>query len=249
MPTHVGTYDLITLQPRERWTPRGGRVTEPRTKMLNTSVATFTATLRSNGYAYEVEPLGESPFSIVTTLAVQEDATDTTVLADLWELDGNDLEKSIWELPKVKQQMEAITDLTDRATVRNDIEGIVRGEVEYSWSDASSFSRDVYDGLIKSLIAGVEAFPVSTYVLRRTITLPSNTALAPAFQYSNQIFTTASLVGYETTIPSNLRSALPVGYWQKKTPTAAQQSDGRWVYRVEYWWAAEFDEFLYETAI
>lgn len=249
MPTHVGTYDLITLQPRERWTPRGGRVTEPRTKMLNTSVAAFTATLRSNGYAYEVEPLGESPFSIVTTLAVQEDATDTTILADLWELDGNDLEKSIWELPKVKEQMEAITDLTDRATVRNDIEAIVRGEVEYSWSDASSFSRDVYDGLIKSLIAGVEAFPVSTYVLRRTITLPSNTALAPAFQYSNQIFTTASLVGYETTIPANLTSALPVGYWQKKTPTAAQQSDGRWVYRVEYWWAAEFDEFLYEAAI
>lgn len=249
MPTHVGTYDLITLTPRERWTPRGGRVTEPRTKMLNTSVAAFTATLRSNGYAYEVEPLGESPFSIVTTLAVQEDATDTTILADLWELDGNDLEKSIWELPKVKEQMEAITDLTDRATVRNDIEAIVRGEVEYSWSDASSFSRDVYDGLIKSLIAGVEAFPVSTYVLRRTITLPSNTALAPAFQYSNQIFTTASLVGYETTIPANLRTALPVGYWQKKTPTAAQQNDGRWVYRVEYWWAAEFDEFLYEAAL
>ncbi len=249
MATHVGTYDLITLQPRERWTPRGGRVSEPRTKMLNASVAAFTATLRSNGYAYEVEPLGESPFSIVTTLAVQEDATDTTVLADLWELDGNDLEKSIWELPKVKEQMEAITDLTDRAAVRNDVEAIVRGEVEYSWSDASSFSRDVYDGLIKSLIAGVEAFPVSTYVLRRTITLPSNTALAPAFDYSNKIFTTASLVGYETTIPTNLRSALPVGYWQKKTPTAAQQSDGRWVYRVEYWWASEFDEFLYETAI
>ena len=249
MATHVGTYDLITLQPRERWTPRGGRVSEPRTKMLNTSVAAFTATLRSNGYAYEVEPLGESPFSIVTTLAVQEDATDTTVLADLWELDGNDLEKSIWELPKVKEQMEAITDLTDRAAVRNDVEAIVRGEVEYSWSDASSFSRDVYDGLIKSLIAGVEAFPVSTYVLRRTITLPSNTALAPATDYANKILTTASLVGYETTIPTNQNSALPVGYWQKKTPTAAQQSDGRWVYRVEYWWASEFDEFLYETAI
>lgn len=249
MATHVGTHDLITLQPRERWTPRGGRVTEPRTKMLNTSVAAFTANLRDQGYSYEVEPLGESPFSIVTTLSVQEDATETTILADLWELDGNDLEKSIWELPKVKEQMEAITDIGDRAAVRNGIEAIVRGGVEYSWSDASSFSRDVYDGLIKSLIAGVEAFPVSTYVLRRTITLPARTTLAPAFEYSNKIFTSASLVAYETTIPSNLVSALPAGYWQKKTPTAAQQSDGRWVYRVEYWWAQEFDEFLYETAI
>ena len=128
------------------------------------------------------------------------------------------------------------------------IRAVVRkGERHYG--DEVLGSLDGYDGLIKSLIAGVEAFPVSTYVLRRTITLPSNTALAPAFDYSNKIFTTASLVGYETTIPTNLRSALPVGYWQKKTPTAAQQSDGRWVYRVEYWWASEFDEFLYETAI
>lgn len=249
MPTHVGTYDLITLQPRERWTPKGGRVTEPRTKMLNTSVAAFTATLREQGYAYEVEPLGESPFSIVTTLSVQEDATETTILADLWELDGNDLEKSIWELPKVKTEIERTEDLTERAAVRYNIEQFVRGESTDGATTPANFDPDVYTSLLKSLISGVEAFPVSTYVLRRTITLPAKTTLAPAFQYSNQIFTTASLVAYETTIPANLTSALPVGYWQKKTPTAAQQADGRWVYRVEYWWSEEFDEFLYETAI
>lgn len=125
----------------------------------------------------------------------------------------------------------------------------MRGESTDGATTPANFDPEVYDALLKSLISGVEAFVVSAYVLRRTITLPPNTALAPAFQYSNQIFTTASLVGYETTIPTNLRSALPSGYWQKKTPTAAQQSDGRWVYRVEYWWAEEFDEFLYETAI
>lgn len=249
MPTHIGTYDLITLTPRERWTPRGGRVSEPRTKMLNTSVPSFTANLRSNGYAYEVEPLGESPFSIVTTLAVQEDATDTTVLADLWELDGNDLEKPIWELPKVKAEINKTEDLTERSTIRYNIEQFVRGESTEGATTPTNFDPAVYTALLKSLISGVESFPVSTYVLRRTITLPANTALAPAFLYSNQIFSTASLLGYETTIPANLKSTLPAGYWQKKTPTAAQQSDGRWVYRVEYWFTEEYDEFLYEAAL
>ncbi len=249
MATHTGTYNFISLTPRERWTPRGGRVSEPRTKMLNTSVASFTASLRSNGYAYEVEPLGESPFSIVTTLAVQEDATETTVLADLWELDGNDLEKSIWELPKVKTEINKTTDLTERSAIRYNIEQFVRGEGTEGATTPANFDPEVYTALLKSLISGVESFPVSTYVLRRTITLPANTALAPAFDYSNQIFTTTTLLNYETTIPGNLKNTLPAGYWQKKTPTAAQQSDGRWVYRVEYWWAEEFDEFLYETAL
>ena len=34
------------------------------------------------------------------------------------------------------------------------------------------------------------------------------------------------------------------------TPERAtvQQPDGRWVYRVEYWWAEEYSTMLYETA-
>lgn len=248
MATHVGTYDGIALQPRERWTPRTGRVTEPRTKLLNASVAAHTASLRAAGYSYEVEPLGESPYSIVTTLAVAEDATPTTILADLWEIDGNDLEKSIWELPAVKTQMERTTDLEERARIRYNIEQFVKGEATDGATTPANFDSSVYTALIKSLLSGVESFPVSTYVLRRTITVPAGTTLSPVFTNSNRIYTTAALLAFETTIPSNLRSDLPGGFWQKKTPTAGQQSDGRWQYRVEYWYAEDFDEFIYEAA-
>ena len=248
MPVHIGTYDSISLQPRERWTPRTGRVTEPRTKLLNTSVANFTANLRSYGYSYEVEPLGESPYSIVTTLAVSEDATPETILADLWSIDTNNLEKAIWEHPKVLVEMAKTTDLTDRAAIRYNIEQWVRGEETDGATTPANFDPEVYSNLVKSLLAGVEAYTVSFAVLLRAITLPAGTTLAPVFQNANRYYSTASLLAFETTIPANLRAELPAGWWKKEPPKADQQSDGRWVYRVEYWYAENYDGFLYEAA-
>lgn len=214
---------------------------------MNSEVASFTAALRSNGYAYEVDPIGESPHSIVTTLNVDEGSGPETILNDLWELDGNDMEKSIWELPKVRRELEKTLDVWERAQVRANIEALVRGDSEDGATTPSNFDPAVYTGLISSLISGVEAFPISTYVLRRTLTLPALTTLAPGFANSNRIYTTAQLLAFETSIPANLGNTLPAGYWQKKTPTASQQSDGRWVYRVEYWWAEEYDPFIYEA--
>lgn len=261
MAQHQGTYDAISLQPAQRWTPRGGFITNPRTKLLNTSVASFTASLRANGYAYEVEPLGESPYSIVTTLAVEPDATADTILNDLWELDGNDLEKDYWSAPAVEGWLAAL-DLTQRANVRAIVERYVR-----EGGDQSDFENEVagalaggagtglnpsdkaiLDLIVSDLAAGTQSYAIAAYVLRRSVTVPAGTTLAPSFGNANKIFTSAQLVATETTIPLNLRVALPDGYWQKKTPTASQQPDGRWVYRVEYWWAEEYSTMLYETA-
>lgn len=261
MAQHQGTYDAISLQPAQRWTPRGGFITNPRTKLLNTSVASFTASLRANGYAYEVEPLGESPYSIVTTLAVEPDATADTILNDLWELDGNDLEKDYWSAPAVEGWLAAL-DLTQRANVRAIVERYVR-----EGGDQSDFENEVagalaggagtglnpsdkaiLDLIVSDLAAGTQSYAIAAYVLRRSVTVPAGTTLAPSFGNANKIFTSAQLVATETTIPLNLRASLPDGYWQKKTPTASQQPDGRWVYRVEYWWAEEYSTMLYETA-
>ena len=261
MAQHQGTYDAISLQPAQRWTPRGGFITNPRTKLLNTSVASFTASLRANGYAYEVEPLGESPYSIVTTLAVEPDATSDTILNDLWELDGNDLEKDYWSAPAVEAWLAAL-DLTQRANVRSIVERYVR-----EGGDQSDFENEVagalaggagtglnpsdkaiLDLIVSDLAAGTQSYVIAAYVLRRSVTVPAGTTLAPSFGNANKIFTSAQLVATETTIPLNLRASLPDGYWQKKTPTASQQPDGRWVYRVEYWWAEEYSTMLYETA-
>jgi hypothetical protein len=261
MAQHQGTYDSISLQPAQRWTPRGGFVTNPRTKLLNASVASFTASLRANGYAYEVEPLGESPYSIVTTLAVEPDATADTILNDLWELDGNDLEKDYWSAPAVNAWLGDLN-LTQRANVRAIVERYVReGGKETEFRDdvsialggdglpiVSPASDAILDLIVSDLVAGTQSFAVSAYVLRRSITVPAGTNIGPSFSNANKIFTSAQLVSVEPTIPLNLRATLPDGYWQKKTPSASQQPDGRWVYRVEYWWAEEYSTMLYETA-
>lgn len=261
MAQHQGTYDAISLQPAQRWTPRGGFITNPRTKLLNTSVASFTASLRANGYAYEVEPLGESPYSIVTTLAVEPDATSDTILNDLWELDGNDLEKDYWSAPAVDAWFGEM-DLIQKAAVRALIERWVReggdpedfrNEVAAAFaggpsSGLSAQDEAILDLIVSDLAAGTQSYAIAAYVLRRSVTVPAGTTLAPSFGNANKIFTSAQLVATETTIPLNLRVALPDGYWQKKTPTASQQPDGRWVYRVEYWWAEEYSTMLYEIA-
>ena len=194
-----------------------------------------------------MEPIGESPHSIVTTLNVDEGSGPETILNDLWELDSNDAEKSIWELPKVRAELRKTGDIWERAQVRANIEALVRGDSEDGATAPANFDPEVYSGLLRSLISGVEAFAISTYVLRRVITLPALTTLAPGFSNSNLIYTTAQLLAFETSIPFNLGNTLPEGYWQKKPPSASQQSDGRWVYRVEYWWAKEYDPFIYET--
>lgn len=261
MAQHQGTYDSISLQPAQRWTPRGGFITNPRTKLLNGSVASFTASLRANGYAYEVEPIGESPYSIVTTIAVEPDATADTILNDLWELDGNDLEKDYWNAPKVKEFL-SVGNALQKADVKRIVETFVRegGDVDdmikevaraltVGASNTLSAEEDaILNLIVADLVAGTQSFAVAAYVLRRTVTVPAGTTLAPSFGNANKIFTSAQLVATETTIPLNLRASLPDGYWQKKTPTASQQPDGRWVYRVEYWWAEEYSTMLYETA-
>lgn len=261
MAQHQGTYDSISLQPAQRWTPRGGFITNPRTKLLNGSVAAFTASLRANGYAYEVEPLGESPYSIVTTIAVEPDATADTILNDLWELDGNDLEKDYWSAPKVQQWLGNL-DLIQKAAVRALVERWVReggNPEDFRNEVAEALGGDglpidgvasdaIRDLIVSDLAAGTQSYAIAAYVLRRTVTVPAGTTLAPSFGNANKIFTSAQLVSVETTIPLNLRASLPDGYWQKKTPTASQQPDGRWTYRVEYWWAEEYSTMLYETA-
>lgn len=261
MAQHQGTFDLISLQPAQRWTPRGGLITNPRTKMLHSSVPAFTASLRANGYAYEVEPMGETPYSIVTTLAVDPEATSDTILNDLWELDGNDLEKDYWSAPAVVAWLGNL-DLTQRANVRAIVERYVRdggdqGDFENEVAGALAggaatglqpSDKLILDSIVSDLAAGTQSYATGAFVLRRTVTRPANTALGPSFANVNKIFTQAQLFSAEPTIPLNLRATLPDGFWQKKPPSARQQVDGRWQYAVEYWWAEEYSTMLYETA-
>lgn len=261
----VGQTDFIDLPEPSSYTPGAGIVRNPRTKVLNSSVAGFTQALAGLGYGWEAQPMDGTPYTVVTTITAPN-------LTTTWELDGNDLEKPIWYLPRVRHVLECITDLKARAIVRRNLEAFTRGDemtdatgkaitLESLKMDVKSFVAanqpdvgdrvepgevdDVIDNLIGSIVRGVESFPLSTYVLRKTQVVVPNSELSPGFEGSNDIVTTARLKVDEPTIPKNLFDTLPDGYWQKKTPQATQGTDGRWTYRREFWWAQEIDPFLY----
>ncbi len=264
MITHFGTYDLIELPTPQTYSPATGITQQRRFRMLKTSVPSFTATLAAQGYAWEVSPDEASPFAVVTTIASPE-------LTTTWMLDGNDLEKTIWQFPVVRALFSRIPDLKNRAMMRHDIEAIVRGEytadtrktvtelkavlaaistdpVAPGLPSVEGKTDEIFDEIIKALVEGTEAFALATFVLRKTMVLPPLTNVSPGFDNCNKLFTLAALVRAEPLIPLNLSGQLNTlaGYWQKKTPQASQAADGRWTYTVEYWHADDFNRFLYE---
>lgn len=270
MITHFGNYDLIELPTPQTYSPATGITTQRRFKVLKTSAASFTSSLAAQGYGWEYAPDDGSPYAVVTTIA-SPDLTTT------WTLDGNDLEQPIWLLPKVRAMFALVGDLKERAAIRKDIESLVRGDyeddtaktvqaikdriaaaalaqpqgpgIEPTLPDISGQIDDIVDGLIRSLVSSVEAFPVSSYVLRKTMVLNPLTDVSPGFENANRVFSLSALVNAEPGIPLNIAGVLTelAGYWQKKTPQASQAADARWTYTVEYWYAETVDRFLYEV--
>lgn len=268
MITHFGNYDLIELPTPQTYSPATGITTQRRFKVLKTSAPAFTASLAAQGYGWEMSPDDGTPYATVTTITSPE-------LTTTWTLDGNDQEEPIWLLPKVREMFDRIPDLKRRAKIRNDIERLVRGEYEADTRktvqaiknevvDAMSTVRPdglatepielgntdfIVDGLIGSLIRGTEAWPTSSYVLRKTMVLNPLTNVSPGFANANKVFTLAALVREEPGIPLNIEGILNAlsGYWQKKTPQASQAADARWTYTVEYWYAENVDRFIYQV--
>lgn len=265
MITHFGNFDLIELATPQTFNPATGITTQRRFKLLKTSAPAFTASLTAQGYAWEYSPDDGSPYATVTTLTSPE-------LTTTWTLDGNDLEVPIWQLPAVQAMLSKIPDFKDRANIRADIESIVRGDfandntrtvasikavllavatgpVAPGLPNVDGRLEQIFEELLRNLIAGAEAFPVSTYVLRKTQVLSPVTNVSPGFQNANKVFTLPALVRDEPGIPLNIAGILTDigGYWRKTTPQASQGADGRWTYTVEYWWAETVSEFLYEV--
>jgi hypothetical protein len=262
-----GVYDQISLPAPATYSPQTGVIQNPRTKLLNSSVQAFCQALTLLGYAWEAQPIEGTPYTVVTTLTVPQ-------LATTWDLDGNDLEQPLWLVPKVRAMLNTVTDIRQRAIIRRNLEAFVRGdemtdakgvplnldmlknEVKEAVSKNNEKLEDnlialddvpkIIDAVLGSMIRGVEAFPMSAYVLRKTQILPPLTDISPGFEGSNEVVKTETLIQEEPTIPLNIAGALPKGVWQKKTPQATQNADGRWTYRREFWWVREADPFLYD---
>lgn len=265
MITHFGTFDLIELPTPQTYSPATGITTQRRFKLLKTSVPAFTAGLAAQGYGWEMSPDDGTPYATVTTITSPE-------LTTTWTLDGNQLEKQIWQHAPVRALFSKIPDPKNRAMMRHDIEALVRGEytadarktmtelkavlkaiatdpVGEGLPNVDGREDDVFDAIVKTLIEGVETFVTSSFVLRKTSILNPLTNVSPGFENANKLFSLAALVREEATLPDNVRGWIESlkGYWQKQTPQASQAADGRWTFTLEYWYAEDFNRFLYEA--
>jgi hypothetical protein len=93
----------------------------------------------------------------------------------------------------------------------------------------------------------VEAFPVSQYVLRKTLIVPSNTNLRPALENVGKIFTTTNQLKTSESIPTTLLFVLPEGVWLKRTPTVQQITSDKWQALQEWWHADDYSRFVFEV--
>ncbi len=284
--------DIITF------TRRIGYTVESSSLVLIKDRKAFTDVLEANDLSYHVEPHTGTPYCLVSWRPM--DIND--IIADTWELVGNDLEKDIWELPKVRAEFTKLINAPGttvdpdnqgnlyyqwHAYVQRVVNGKVNGDEEVpSWyrnttgddigqihkvkiftdkdfkgafdllndlaglpvSGSGAVNYQMFADMAACISRGVSSFPLSSYVVRHTRILPPGTSIRPAINQSNVIFTKAQLLLAHpppNAIPPEFADSMPDGYYQYKTPTETIERDGTWRYNEEWYWATEFDHFIY----
>jgi hypothetical protein len=219
--------------------------------------------------------------------------------SSLWYLDGNDLEKSIWECPAMKTIIAAIgssyragfaarvKNACDLYLAGKDIDGnpiVDFGQkpflIDNYLGTASGPPLSALSGTQLTLLGnicteeymkGVEAFPISQYVLRNTKTVQYTSdvavvALIPYYADVNKIWATSdivalmgadtsaggrpidpptSTVAYTLPLIGLLGTVFSTSTWLYRTPDVQELSNGKWQITREWWESAGYSEILY----
>jgi hypothetical protein len=233
----------------------------------------------SFGIELEVEESLDG-FATVTAEFPVVDGTGTQpvpIAADpvsrLWKLDGNDIEITPFALPEVQTVLAKFTDATTRARLIADIRALVEGQREIQDEDGNTvdlsadfiigsitgtpgISTDdlvVLQNLIQAMASGVDAFPVSQYVLRKTETVVVSVTQAKANHLNvGRMLTYTTLVAMEPTLPTDPTALLIDAegldkgfFWLKRRPNTDPVNRGQWQITQEYWAFKEFNRFVY----
>ncbi|MEK9752253.1 MAG: hypothetical protein VW338_03450 [Rhodospirillaceae bacterium] len=173
------------------------------------------------------------------------DAQDGTSPADpdakmniVWELHGNDLNKSIFTHPK----FQAIASKADQETLKK----FSRGQLNYTeqavqdlTGDAALFREEIHKG--------VQAYSVAQYVLRRNANVPLAWNGSVAMTDVGKVYATTGDLKTKEGVPNTLFYTLPDGEWLKRAPQIRQQRDGSWNIVNEWWHADDASDLLYEV--
>lgn len=208
-----------------------------------------------------------------------------------WILDGNDIEKSIFECPVMQTIVAALSstyrkgfpgqvkNACDRFLSGKDKDGnaiVNYGTKEFLIDDylgtASGPPLDALSGaqlvdlneICAEYIKGVEAFPISQYVLRNTKTVQYTSSIIPHYANVNEIWTTTdittlmasetkpidpptSTVAYTLPLLGVLGTIFSTSKWLYRTPDVAQQNNGKWQITKEWWETTDYSTSLYDA--
>lgn len=199
-------------------------------------------------------------------------------LSSLWTLAGNEVERSILAHPnskalnsaagkgfanRIKQAVEKYESGEDK-----DGEALADGTdfalADYidssTWTGLSSSQQALAVNLADDLLDGVEAYPISQYVLQNVKVANRDSPLTVYHADVNKIWTTSQLLtviqgdnnnpltNNNTTLPliGNLSTTFANEKWLYKTPTANQMQDGKWQIAREWQQAKDYSDYLYD---
>jgi hypothetical protein len=204
----------------------------------------------------------EESTSTLTAVFANEGPEATEVPFDIWELPGNDLQKEIWEHPKVLGYSSAMV-----TVLRNEVELVQSGSSTYAESVAaiqvqmtaeslSAGTQAEILSLFDHILKGGDSFVTDQYVLRKTQLITSRYTAIIARSGVNKIWTTAQITGSET-IPQFISNELGqltaptarTGYqwgWLKKAPTVLQVAGNKFQLTQE-WWLEQWSTFVYDV--
>jgi hypothetical protein len=251
---------LVELPSGRSWDPRIGFTIIRRYRGSLTQIQIVEANAKASNLRVQIEPDIEGGFGVVSVWYGAESTQPADVpLADTWELVGNDLEKDLWELPKVINALAPFV-ISDRRQIKADVEAwlagtlVVNGIPVTDWTDfctRSEFTQsqnDVLTDLVTDRIRGVEAWTVSQWVLRRTLIIAANSTIKPALADVGRVRSTTTLKAEEN-IPSTVKFDLPEGFWLKRTPTFTQTAADKWTISQEWWHADNYSELIYGAPV
>jgi len=106
--SYAGELGPIELSAIKRYDPRTGWSVTRRFRGESTLVAALAETHQLAGAGIELTPEESGAYTTLNvTYGTQEAQPHDEPLADQWVLAGNDIEKSLWELPTVQATLRA----------------------------------------------------------------------------------------------------------------------------------------------
>lgn len=215
-----------------------------------------------------------------------------------WTLDGNDIEKSLFECPKMKEILDEIENDTTgtscsggqygfTARLKQSMDSFLKGddkdgnkipdyyEKPYRVTDyfdvsacplvaLTSTQLDNLIAITQDYLKGVEAFPISQYVLRNTKTVQYTSSIIPHYANVNEIWTTTdittlmasetrpidpptSTVAYTLPLLGVLGTIFSTSKWLYRTPDVTQLNNGKWQITKEWWETTDYSTSLYDA--